>query len=58
MILFQPVMGARDGRNTLDPLLNRLTMEYIDETDLARRLNSLFKVSLKLTCTMDAAVHV
>ena len=32
--------------NTLDPLLEKLTRDYIDDADLTDRLHSLFKVSL------------
>ncbi len=31
-------------QNTLDPLLEVMTRDYIDDADLTSRLNSLFKV--------------
>ncbi len=37
-------LGARQVQNTLDPLLEVMTRDYIDDTDLTGRLNSLFKV--------------
>ncbi len=33
-----------DCRNTLDPLLCKLTLDYVDDTDLALRLSALYKV--------------
>jgi hypothetical protein len=35
----------RQVQNTLDPLLEVMTRDYVDDTDLTGRLDSLFKVS-------------
>ncbi len=38
------IVGDGQVQNTLDPLLEVMTRDYIDDTDLTGRLNALFKV--------------
>ncbi len=40
------VVGRRTIRSTLDPLLESLARDYIDDNDLSRRLRDLFEVPL------------
>jgi restriction endonuclease S subunit len=35
-------------QNTLDPLLDKLTRDYVDDEDLSERLQRLFKVGFTL----------
>jgi hypothetical protein len=37
-------------KNTLDPLLAKLALDYVDDADLSNRLRSLFKVPPALRC--------
>ena len=37
-------------RNTLDPLLRRLSLDFIDEDDLSVRIAGLFKVLFQVVC--------
>ncbi len=39
------VQTARQVQNTLDPLLEVLTRDYVDDADLTGRLTALFKAS-------------
>ncbi len=39
------VVGRRTIRSTLDPLLESLARDYIDDNDLSRRLRDLFEVT-------------
>ena len=34
------------GRNTLDPLLAKLSLDYVDDADLSLRLGCLFKARI------------
>jgi hypothetical protein len=35
-------------KNTMDPLLSRLSKDYVNDTDLHVKLNSLFEVVLQI----------
>jgi hypothetical protein len=43
----EAAMDSFAAHNTLDPLLERLSREYVDDADLGQRLQTLFKVTIR-----------